>query len=213
MDAAGAGRLYQGHCSGCSVLLMFPSGSSAVECARCGAVTSQGRCTGCGVTLMYPPGSPSVECAICGTVSQFGTLASNAAGEAGYMAYLSCGGCRTQLMYPRTAESVKCAICHYITPTAVPLDSSKNMVVIQNPDGHGSDAFVVGYVPGSSEAVAAQRHDGRGDGPPQGEEAAAIAQAAGDGALAVPEVASEGATGVDVPMAAEGGEGLPGGGA
>jgi LSD1 subclass zinc finger protein len=39
----GSTSLYQGHCSGCGVLLMFPSGASAVECARCRTVTHQGR--------------------------------------------------------------------------------------------------------------------------------------------------------------------------
>ncbi|KAJ1483806.1 hypothetical protein T484DRAFT_1949155 [Baffinella frigidus] len=152
----GASRLYQGHCSGCAVLLMFPSGSSAVECARCGVITSKGRCTGCGITLMYPPGSLSVECAICGAVSQFGNLATEAASDAGYMAYLSCAGCNVQLMYPRTADKVKCSICAYISPTTIPLDASRNMIVIQNPDENAPDAFAVGYVPESREALFAQ---------------------------------------------------------
>ena len=65
-------RLFQGQCSHCAVMLMFPAGASAVECARCGAVTSQATCTGCSVTLLYPPASPVVECAVCGTVLRFG---------------------------------------------------------------------------------------------------------------------------------------------
>ncbi|EKX34781.1 hypothetical protein GUITHDRAFT_119092 [Guillardia theta CCMP2712] len=83
------------------------------------------------------------ECAMCGAVTQFGSMASSS-GDAGYMAHISCGGCKTQLMYPRTAESVKCALCNHITPTTVPLDSSLNMIVIQNPDSRSGDAFVVG---------------------------------------------------------------------
>lgn len=65
-------RLFQGQCSHCAVMLMFPAGAGAVECARCGAVTSQATCTGCSVTLLYPPASPAVECAVCGTVLRFG---------------------------------------------------------------------------------------------------------------------------------------------
>ena len=73
------------------------------------------------------------------------------------MAHIMCGGCGQHLMYPRSAKSVFCASCKHITPTALRLDEEgrKQMVVIQNPDESSADALVVGFAPGSREALAA----------------------------------------------------------
>jgi LSD1 subclass zinc finger protein len=69
-------------CSGCSTLLMYAQGASAVRCSRCQTVTpappsgpgatesSQLVCNGCRVLLSYPRGAQSVQCSVCHTVTQ-----------------------------------------------------------------------------------------------------------------------------------------------
>ena len=49
----------------------FPSALRRLAPKALSSPSPQGKCSGCGVCLMFPPGSTFVECAVCGCVTNF----------------------------------------------------------------------------------------------------------------------------------------------